>query len=900
MDDPRPDPDVLLARVKAEEAKQARGKLKIFFGAAPGVGKTYTMLEAGRKVAKEGVNVLIGYVEPHVRPETQALVLGLDLLARREIPYRGTTLLEFDLEAALAARPTLILVDELAHTNTPGCTHSKRWQDIEKLLDAGIDVYTTMNVQHLESLNDIVAQITTVRVRETVPDAVFEQADEVELVDLPPDDLIDRLHEGKVYVPQQAQRAIEHFFRKGNLIALRELALRMMAQRVGAQVQDWRERHAEERRWPTGERLMVCVGPSPFSARLIRAARRMAVGLQAQWYAVHVENPARPPLGDEDRQRLAMNMHLGEQLGANIVTLTGPDFADEIFRFARDKNISRVVVGKPQAPPWRMWLRRSYVHELIQRSGDVDVYVISGEEETNLPRVRHPHPQPTAVWNYVWSAAIVLACTGLGFLMHNRFAEPNIVMVYMAAIVGISLRFGRGPSIFASVLSVAGFDFCFVPPQWTFAVSDTQYLFTFAVMLVTGLVISTLTVRVKQQAEAARNRERRTGALYSLSRELAALPTREAIAQAACRQLAAATDSRVTILLPIDGRLMPLDGAIGFEPDDHGRGVAQWVYEHHEPAGLGTDTLPGADALYLPLNVAGGTFGVLGIMPERVERVIQPEQFRLLEAFASQIALAIERADLAREAEQIRLQMETEQLRNSLLSAISHDLRTPLATITGASSTLMDLNSGANDGVRELAEAIFDESERLNRLVGNLLDMTRLEAGAIRVRKELQPLEEVVGVVLERLGRQLREHPVATRLPAELPPVPIDGLLIQQVLTNLLENAAKYSPLGTPIELSASADAHTLTVEVSDGGQGIKPGDEERIFDKFFRSAASVSGAGLGLPICRGIIELHGGRIWAENRPDGGAVFRFTLPIPPSVVQTTNQHTLATASHSGP
>jgi two-component system sensor histidine kinase KdpD len=900
MTDDRPDPDALLARVQAEEAKQARGKLKIFFGAAPGVGKTYAMLEAGRKVAKEGVNVLVGYIEPHVRPDTAALVLGLDLLARREIPYRGTMLWEFDLEGALAQKPTLILVDELAHTNAHGVTHAKRWQDIEKLLDAGIDVYTTLNVQHLESLNDIVAQITTVRVRETVPDAVFEQADEVELVDLPPDDLIDRLHEGKVYVPQQAQRAIEHFFRKGNLIALRELALRMMTQRVGAQVQDWRQRNAERRMWPTGERFLVCVGPSPLSARLIRAARRMASILQAQWYAVYVENTARPLLRGDDRQRLAQNLHLAEQLGANVITLSGPDFADEVFRFAYETNVSRIVVGKPHDPPWRMWLRRSYVHELIQKSGDIDVYVISGDEEKPLPRVRPTREQP-AIWSYVWSTVIVLGCTVLGILLYPHFSALNIAMVYMAAIVGISLGLGRGPSVLASILGVALFDFCFIPPRWTFAIADTEYIFTFFVMLTTGLVISTLTERVKQQAESARQRERRTRALYQFSRELAALPTREAITQAACRQIAAATDSKAAILLPLDGRLAAGEGAAGFEPDKEGRGVAQWVFEHREPAGRGTDTLPGGEALYLPLNVAGGIVGVLGILPGHAERLIEPEQFHLLDALAGQLALAIERADLAREAELIRLQMETERLRNSLLSAISHDLRTPLATITGASSTLMDPQLGLGDEARrELAESIFDESERLNRLVNNLLDMTRLEAGAIRVRKELQPLDEVVGVVLERLERQLRGHPVTTRLPAELPPVPIDGLLIQQVLTNLLDNAAKYAPAGTPIELSASASGTALTVEVADRGQGIKPGEEERIFDKFFRSGHVGSGAGLGLPICRGIIELHGGKIWAENRPEGGAVFRFTLPLRAGAPAKTSSPPFVLAGDSPP
>lgn len=879
-DDQRPDPDALLARVQAEEARARRGKLKIFFGAAPGVGKTYAMLEAGRKVAKEGAHVLVGYVEPHVRPETQALVLGLDLLPRREIAYRGAKLVEFDLEAALAARPRLILVDELAHTNAPGMTHTKRWQDVEQLLDAGIDVYTTMNVQHLESLNDVVAQITTVRVRETIPDAVFERADEVELVDIAPDDLLERLREGRVYLPEQAQRAIESFFRKGNLIALRELALRTTAERVNAQMQDWRLEHAVERTWPTSERLLVCVGPSPLSARLVRTARRMAASLRVRWYAAHVEITTVSPPSDDDRQRLAQNLHLAEQLGAEVVTLNGQNFADEVFRFSHQHNVTRIVVGKPHYPRWREWLRGSYVYELIRRSGDIDVYVISGDRATGQPPARHAEPRPARLWPYAWSIVLVALATAIGFLMHQRLAPLNIIMVYLAALVVVSLQCGRGPSALAAVLSVAAFDFCFVPPQWTFAIRDTEYLITFVVMLATGLTISELVARVGLQAEAARQRERRTGALYELSRELAALPTREAIAQAAGRQIADATDSRAVVLLLEHGALAVVELADSYQPDEQGRGVAQWVYEHRARAGRGTDTLPGAEALYVPLTVAEEIVGVLGVCPNAVDRRYEPETLRLLEAFAGQLAVAIERADLARDAERIRLQMETERLRNSLLSAISHDLRTPLATITGASSLLMEQPATLDPaGARELAESIFDESERLNRLVGNLLDMTRLEAGVIRVRQELQPLEEVVGVVLERLERQLREHPVSTSLPADLPPVSIDGILIQQVLTNLLDNAVKYSPPDTPLELSATAGDGVLTVSVADRGPGLKPGDEQRVFEKYFRAGGNEGGAGLGLPICRGIVELHGGRIWAENRDGGGATFRFTLPL---------------------
>lgn len=917
----RPDPDALLARVQAEAARQARGKLKIFFGAAPGVGKTYAMLEAGRKLAKEGADVVVGYIEPHSRPETQALVLGLDVLPRKKVAYRGANLLEFDLDAALELHPQLLLVDELAHTNAPGLTHAKRWQDVERLLDARIDVYTTLNVQHLESLNDVVSQITGVVVRETVPDSIFETADETELVDIAPDDLLERLREGKVYIPREAERAIQNFFTKGNLIALREMALRRTAERVGAQMEDYRKEHAVAPTWPARERLLVCVGASPFAARLIRATRRMAASLKAPWVAVHVETPADARMSTEQREQLSQALHLAEQLGGEIATISAHDVADELLHYARDRNVTRIVVGKPKHPRWQEWFRGPLVYELTRKCGDIDVFVISGDPQPGAVPVARSAPSRQPPLAYLWSAMVVAACTTVSVLLSRylKVQPTNLVMVYLLGVVAVALRFGHGPSILAAVLGVAAFDFFLVPPQLTFAVRDTEYLLTFAVMLLTGLVISTLTARVRFQVESARWRERRTAALYALGRELAATQGREQIARTAVRHVTAASDARAVVLLPgEDRRLVPLATDVGgFEPSGHDEAVAKWVLEHGQVAGRGTATLPGAEAVYLPLPAAHGAVGVLGILPACPQRSRDQEQLQLLQTFAGLIALALERADLAAEAERIRLGMETERMRSSLLSAVSHDLRTPLSVIAGASSTLLDRGQAIDPAARrELTASILDESERLNRLVANLLDMTRLQAGALEVRKQWQPIEEVIGAALGRLSRQLQGREVVTRIAPDLPFVPLDDLLIQQVLVNLLENAVRHTPAGTPIEVSACLertphwapclhgqraverhaeraeyeDRHTecagyegqsIVVEVADRGPGLPPGDAERLFDRFYRGdpAAGRPGAGLGLAICRGVVELHGGKIHAENRPGGGAVFRFSLPL---------------------
>jgi two-component system sensor histidine kinase KdpD len=888
----RPDPDELLARVKEAETRQGRGKLKIFFGAAAGVGKTYAMLEAAREQRAQGVDVVVGWVETHGRADTEALVGDLEILPRRPMEYRGTTLREFDLDAALVRRPALMLVDELAHTNAPGSRHAKRWQDVVELLDAGINVYTAMNVQHVESLNDVVAKITGVVVRETVPDSIFEHTNEVELIDLPPDDLLHRLRDGKIYIPDQAREAIENFFRKGNLIALRELALRVTAQHVDAEMRHYMRDHAIHQTWPVRERLLVCIGPSPSSIRLVRAAKRMAEGLGAEWIVAYVET-TQTRLPQDARDRVAQTMRLAEQLGAETHTLTGARMSDEILAFARARNVSKIVVGKPERPLWKRIAMGSIVDTLVQGSGEIDVYVISGDRDDSRPVPPRPWRQQTDWAPYGRALAAVAISTAIAWVMFPYFALSNLIMVYLLGVIIVATRYGRGPSLLASLLSVAAFDFFFVPPYFTFAVSDTQYLVTFAVMLVVALVISSLAVRIRAQAESARERERRMAALYAMSRELAGARGVRELLEVAVRHISEVFRTRVVVLLPQpDGQLAPDEGAAAQFPMDASElAVGQWVHAHGQVAGQGTDTLPGASGLYLPLTGSRGTVGVLGLRPEDPRPLQAPEQLHQLEIFASQTALAIERAQLAEDAERAQVRAETERLRNSLLSSVSHDLRTPLASITGAASTLLENDERLDaDTRRDLLETLHEEADRLNRLVQNLLEMTRLESGALQLHTEWHSVEEVVGAALGRFGKALMRRAVTTRVPPELPLVPMDDVLIEQVLINLIDNVLKYTPAESPIEVTAEDTGGAVLIEVADRGPGLPPGEERQIFEKFHRAEAAptVRGAGLGLAICRGIVQAHGGRIWAENRPGGGVTVRFTLPVkeaPPTLTE---------------
>ncbi|MFB3892262.1 MAG: DUF4118 domain-containing protein [Phycisphaerae bacterium] len=896
MGEPLPSPDEPLEHLRQEAKAARRGKLKVFFGYAAGVGKTFSMLEAARLQAAAGVGVVLGYVEPHARPETEALTLGMEMLEPRIVEYKGIKLKEFDLDAALARKPAVLIVDELAHTNAPGSRHVKRWQDVEELLEAGVNVYSTLNVQHIETLNDVVAQISGIQVRETIPDAVFDQADSIELVDLPPEELLERFREGKVYVPAQAERAMQRFFQLPNLIALRELALRRAADRVNAQVQAARGTAGGTQVWATSERLLVCVGPSPTSARVIRVAKRMASALRAPWIAVHVDTGS--VMGDAARQKLTRNMSLAEQLGAETATLAGQDMADEIVKYAHARNVTKIVIGKTGQPRWRELLGRSVVSRLLHRSGDIDVYVIRGRDEAlqQAGGPRHVRTGQRINWPRIAMAAVVTGlCTGIAALVRAAWpglSDANQVMIYFLGVAFVAVRFGLGAGILASVLSVLAFDFFFVQPSFTLAVSDTQYFITFAVMLVISVLISTLADRIRRQAGSSRQRERRTEALYRLSRKLAATAGTHQLVAAAEMELAASYASEVAIFLPDDaGRLKAtLGGPASFTSNEHELAVAQWAFEHRQLAGAGTDTLPDAHALYVPLTSPKGAVGVLALRPLELGRFDSPDQRQLLQTLASQIALAIERDSLAEQARKVLLQAEAERLRGTLLASVSHDLRTPLAVIAGASSSLLEEGPAIPDATRrELLRTVFDESNRLALLVDNLLHITRIESGAVAVNKQWYPLEEVVGSALERTRKPLAGRPVNVRIPDDLPLVKMDGVLVEQVLVNLLENAAKYTPACTAVDISARIEDGGLTVEVADRGGGLSAEERQRVFDRFYRGAtvgAGQRGAGLGLAICRAAVEAHGGKIWAEDRPGGGARFVFSIPqseLPPNI-----------------
>ncbi|MDZ4769506.1 MAG: sensor histidine kinase KdpD [Chloroflexota bacterium] len=646
----RPDPDALLARVLQQEADSQRGRLKIFFGAAAGVGKTYTMLDAAQRLKTEGVDVVAGYIEPHSRPETAALLEGLEVLPARAIDYKGATLREFDLDAALARKPALLLVDELAHTNAPGSRHPKRWQDVEELLDAGINVYTTVNVQHIESLNDVVAQITGTIVRETIPDSILERADEVELIDIAPEDLLKRLREGKIYMPQQAEQAVKSFFRKGNLMALRELALRRTAERVDEQMQDYRIDKAVADVWPAGEHLLVCISPSPLSIRLVRAAKRMATGLHAKWEVAFVETPRAAQMPDSARARVNQTLHLAEALGGETVMLSGQNIPETVLHYARQNNITKIIVGKPIHSAWRDLVFGSVLNDLVRQSGAIDVYVINGDDETPAPRETPRAAASQLQWgSYIRAVTVIAAVTGIAAILFPLFAPVNLIMLYLVGCVFVAVRFGRGASILASFLSVLAFDFFFVPPYGTFVVSDTQYVLTFLIMLIVALVISDMALRMKLQAEHAREREQRTARLYQMSRDFAVQADADALAAIAVQHIEGAFDCAALVLTPDDPRPLRIHGspAASAHLTEQEMGVARWAYDHGQVAGVGTSTLPGSRGLYLPLNTPQGRSGLLAVYMQGEHRLLSPDQNELLETFANQMALALERARLA-------------------------------------------------------------------------------------------------------------------------------------------------------------------------------------------------------------------------------------------------------------
>jgi len=886
----RPSPEALLEAARREDSPL--GKLKIFVGAAPGVGKTYEMLQSAHAKFKAGTDVVVGFVETHGRAETEALLRGLDVIPRKRIEYRDQVLEEMDIDAVIARKPQLALVDELAHTNAPGSRHPKRYLDVEELLSRGIDVYTAVNIQHIESLNDVVAQITHVRVRETVPDSIFDRADAIELIDLTPDDLIQRLKEGKVYVPKQAERALEHYFSPGNLTALRELALRRTADRVDEQLLNHMQANAIAGPWAAGERILVCVSEDPGAAGLVRYTKRIADRVHAPWTVISIETRRSLQLTDEQRDRLADTLRLAEALGAEALTIPGVGrrIADDIINFAHANNVTQIIIGKSSRSRWFEIMRGSVVHELVRRAGNISVNVIAGDE---LPAGAGAKPSvQTATRSEPFNPrpylmALLIAVVGLGAakLIKPYFGVENVDLVFLTAVVLVAVRYGLGPSLLASVAASLAYNFFFLPPIYTFTITDPTNIAAFFFFMLIAILVSNVAARVRTQADAAIGRIRTTEQLYAFSRKLAGTATLDDVLWATAYQTALMLKVRVVMLLPEEGLLTV---KAGYPPEDEldkaDLAAANWAWSNDRPAGRGSDTLPGAKRLFLPMRTGRGLIGVIGIDDDRTGPLLTPDLRRLLDALVDQGALAIERVLLVEDMDRVKRTVESERLRSALLTSISHDLKTPLASVLGAASTMRDLASNLSDAEkRDLLATVIDESERLNRFIANLLDMTKLESGAIVPNTALHDVGEIVGSALRRAGKILAGHKVSLELAADLPMLRLDAVLFEQVLFNLLDNAAKYSPPDTTISIRSFRERDSVSLQVADEGDGIPPTELESVFDKFYRAQKGDHvrpGTGLGLAISRGFVEAMHGRITAANRADrSGAVLTIRLPV---------------------
>ena len=882
--DERPSPDALLEAARGE----SQGRLKVFLGAAPGVGKTYAMLQAAQRAAADGVDVVVGVAETHGRSETASLLRGLEQLPLHTVAYQDHVLSELDLDAALARRPALLLVDELAHTNAPGSRHPKRHQDVEELLKAGIDVWTTLNIQHLESVNDIVAQITKVRVRETLPDRVLERADEIVLIDITTDELIKRLREGKVYVPAQAERAMANFFQPGNLAALRELALRRTAERVDSQMLRYMQQHAIPGPWPAGERIVVCVSARPDPMRLVRAGRRLADQLDAKWTVLYIETAGHARLSDEERDRIAAAMRLGEYLGAEARTVPGSDLIVELRRFARANNVTQLVLSKTHRPRWLERVRPSLVHELLRGEDGIAIHVVPPDPNEVASRRRWRLGAADRTWRPYALGFATVAVAGLvadALEQWTSIAPSALSVVFLAAVLHAALSFGLWPSIVASIASMLVYNFFFLPPFHTFTIHDPQNVLALVSFLVVAIFTSNLASRVRDQAAITRRRFRATAALYDFSRKLAASHALDDLLWAIVHQIAVGLDGKAVVLLP-DGERLSIQSA--YPPDDRmpeaDWAAANWAWSRDEPAGRGSDTLPNAERQYFPMRTGRGAVGVIGVELQG-KGLLDPEQRRMLDALLDQAAVAIERIILDREMQAARVLAETDKLRTALLSSLSHDLRTPLASIMGAATTLQEQGSRLETPARtELVATIREETDRLNRFVRNLLDMTRIEAGALQPRRDWVDTHELVGSAVARARGRLADRTLKIDVARDLPLIRVDFALFEQVLFNLLDNAAKYSPAGSTVRIGARREGSTIAIAIEDDGIGIAPGDLERVFDKFYRATGGdrqAAGTGLGLSICRGIVEAHGGTIAALSpRANGhGTMVEIRLPV---------------------
>lgn len=876
--DHRPSPDALLEEARREQ----RGRFKIFLGAAPGVGKTYEMLSTARRKLQEGVDVVVGVVETHGRRETEALLQGLPVVERKVIEYQGRSLGEMDLDGILARRPQLVLVDELAHSNAPGSRHPKRYQDVEELLDAGIDVFSTLNIQHVESLNDVVAGITRVRVRETVPDSVLDASDDIEIIDIAPEELIQRLREGRIYGGDGGERALQNYFTPGNLTALRELALRRTAERVDEQLRQLRRLHGVQEVWAAGERVLVCINESAAAQDLVRHAKRLADRFDAPWTVLYLETQRSLQLSEAERDRLATTLRLAEQLGADVLSIPGSnDIAGDVLSYAREHNVTHIITGKSRRSHWFEWRHGSVVDQLVRNTANISVHVIA-ETGAKTTATRKPRltTDPWTLLALLPVTGLVAAATGLGWLFNEAFAVHNVALIYLAAVMISALRYGLMPSLCAALASSLAYNFFFLEPRYTLTINDPANVFSLIFFIAVSVVMSRLMASNRHQAIVTREQAMTTAELLNFSKRLAGIRKLDDLALIANEHTKRLLDVETTLLLPDDAGKRLQKGSTGLDEQD--LAAAQWCFERGEATGHGATTLPGARRLYLPLRAATGTVGVFGV-GKASGLNLDPPQRRLLDYIAGLTAIAAERIRLAKQIDQQRMLAETEQLRSALLTSISHDLRTPLASIMGAISSLRSYESLYNPEQREeLLETAQDETERMHRFVGNLLDMTRLDAGALKAKAEACDLQEIIGAALRRTARLLEKHRVTTSMANDLPLLKLDFVLMEQVLANLLENASKYAPEGSNIQVNVRRHRYAVSVEIIDEGPGIPQEDLLRIFDPFFRirqGDRQRAGIGLGLAVCRGFMAAMGGRIAARNRVDrSGSIFELDLP----------------------
>lgn len=883
--DTRPDPNKFLAIIADEEEK--KGKLKIFLGYAAGVGKTYSMLKAAHEQKEHGVDIVAGYIEPHGRRDTEKLQSGIEIVPQKEIAYKNLKLYEPDIESIIERRPDIVLIDELAHTNSTGSTNQKRFQDIEELLTSGINVYTTVNIQHFESLKDLIFQITGIEMQERVPDSFIDAADEIELIDIPPEELLVRLKEGKIYIPEKAKLAVSRFFKLENLIALREIAMRRTADHIKEKIEGYNKKHGITDSRGCGDKIAVSISPSPFSAMLIRAAKQLASKTNSDLAAVYVENEAMLSLSEEAQKRLSDHIRLAQSLGATVEKITGNNVAETLVDFCKKRCVTRIIIGKPVLPSWKNFFRRSVADEIIHLSGTIDVYMVS-HAGINEKVIKQNSPGRKVSPANLFYATLITAAITLFSLFFKGMIEPtNLAMFYLMGVVFSSLYFGFIPAAVTTVTSVLTFDFIFVPPYWTFAVQDTQYLLTFAGFFIVAMVISSLVSRAKQQFEVLSEREKRTAILYALAKDFAAAHTTSDIIQKALFYTSAVFPYEFVVFIPHFGREVFINREKQ-QLAENDRAIAQWVFKNAKPAGHGTETLSGSAYHFFPMIASKGIIGAIGMKAFSKSHSFSLEEKMFLETLGAQIAIALERTLLSESIQEHKIKAENEKLKNNLLSTIAHDIRTPIAALLASASALVE-KTGDKD---EIAQIVYDEAERLNRLVANVLNITKIESGRIELKKEPYPVEDLISSALGRVKKALGKRHVLIETPKEILVVAIDPILAEQVLINLFENALKYSPEGSPVEIVVKKYDDDAAISVKDHGTPIPVEEKGSIFEKFYRleKDKKVAGSGIGLAICRAIVTLHGGMIWLEENNSGaGNIFTFTLPLDKTVPEITGE-----------